>query len=411
MDEGFLEQINILTNKMDYELHTRVNKLEYILKHLIKILLWKERHVIEFNIPEHELKTTWSVIDEPKVLVKIGCFFDCLDPSCNSRLQRFMMKLFSDNMLCPEKDVSRKLFKNELRVQREILPQIEDLLRANVGPILQYSSDKLKMFFLEDLSNKGYQMKPYDRGLNFSYSVKAIQLMAKFHAASVALHEQNPTLVESFRIDKSLTAESSEHLIQVFHDSMKIASVLINMYYPIIAAKMKMVADRVYTMQQIIDLYNYEPEEFCVLNNGDFSVHNLFFSEEDSNCPSLLQNFQMANYSSPAIDLHHFLNISPETAVIYDQDEQLLHMYLTILCNTMNALNCKTKPPTMEQLKAAMRKRELYAVFVGVTFKLNMVADKIEEDEENSDYGKNPYEELVKKMCLTMFHKKYFNCI
>lgn len=119
----------------------------------------------------------------------------------------------------------------------------------------------------------------------------------------------------------------------------------------------------------------------------------------------------MANYSSPAIDLHHFLNISPETAVIYDQDEQLLHMYLTILCNTMNALNCKTEPPTMEQLKAAMRKRELYAVFVGVTFKLNMVADKIEEDEENSDYGKNPYEELVKKMCLTMFHKKYFNCI
>lgn len=73
-----------------------------------------------------------------------------------------------------------------------------------------------------------------------------------------------------------------------FRDSMQKTIAFINKTYPIIAIEMEMVADRIKTMQQIIDLYNYEPEEFCVLNNGDFSINNVIFLEDSSFRPLLV---------------------------------------------------------------------------------------------------------------------------
>lgn len=65
----------------------------------------------------------------------------------------------------------------------------------------------------------------------------------------------------------------------------------------------------------------------------------------------------MSVYSSPAIDLHYFLNICPQMEVKFENDDFLLNSYLKTLTDTMISLDCATKALTMEKLKSALHKK------------------------------------------------------
>lgn len=173
---------------MDNVLHTSLFKLSYITQHFLKILLKKKKISIEIKTPGHKVKTTWSLMDE--IIVYVKMWYDSpSDFSSDCEYRDLIVRIFSENIFCSEETVSRNLFTNELIMQKIILPKIENLLKLKIGPDLHSYSCHFKIFFLEDLLKK-YHVKTFDKGLNFTYCVNAIQLMAKFHAASVALHEQ-----------------------------------------------------------------------------------------------------------------------------------------------------------------------------------------------------------------------------
>ncbi|XP_020287044.1 uncharacterized protein LOC109856326 isoform X2 [Pseudomyrmex gracilis] len=337
------------------------NTCESITQHCMKTILDQKRVSTRLDSDMTRNKTerkkvNWFHVSELKLYVTV-CYAARTSDS-GSGMADLLAKVFCDKSLCP-------LFIYELQMQQKILPKIEFLLDSQIGPEYYYHSGNFRILFLKDLLKQGYQVKSFKKGLNLTDCTEAIKLMAKLHAASVALHEQDPELVKSCRSDKFLTQPLCKNRLQIFQYALMIASDVMEQIYPVIAAKIESVLNNLHNIDQIIELFSYEPEEFCVLNNGDFSTSNLLFPD-NSSLPLLLQHYQMATYSSPAIDLHHFLNTSPETAVIHDHDEELLQQYLETLTDTMKALNCTTTPPTMKQLKAAMRKRKLYAVLVAM---------------------------------------------
>ncbi|KOX74964.1 hypothetical protein WN51_12648 [Melipona quadrifasciata] len=132
-------------------------------------------------------------------------------------------------------------------------------------------------------------------------------------------------------------------------------------------------------------------------------------------------DYQMSVYTSPAVDLLHFLNICPEFDLKYTQDNYYLKIYLDTLEETMKNIGCKRKPPTMKQLKEAMHKRRLYAVFCGVILYLRMMADKEDTEdfvllfdelsgETKLDVFKNPDAvKLAHKMIPIMNERGYFD--
>lgn len=184
-----------------------------------------------------------------------------------------------------------------------------------------------------------------------------------------------------------------------------------------------------------MDAYNYDSDEFCVLNHGDCWINNMMFKENEKGEPVDLLlvrrtfcfafcilivfyfftvkrseslnypltpirciqrrgtthneshfsqvDYQLSVYTSPAVDLLYFLNICPELAVKYDNDEYFLDLYLATLKETMERIGCKTVPPTMQQLKAAMHKRRAYAIMSGIVLYLRMMANK----EDTEDFG------------------------
>lgn len=125
----------------------------------------------------------------------------------------------------------------------------------------------------------------------------------------------------------------------------------------------------------------------------------------------------MSVYSSPAIDLHYFLNICPQTEIKYENDDFLLNSYLKTLTNTMISIGCTTKALTMKKLKAALYKRRIYAVFAGVTLALRMMTDAKDNDfveqlkgEIKIDVFKNPdVVILAQKMIPIMYQRGYFD--
>lgn len=92
-------------------------------------------------------------------------------------------------------------------------------------------------------------------------------------------------------------------------------------------------------------------------------------------------DYQMTVFSSPAIDLHYFLNICPQIESDYEYDKFLLNEYLQTLTDTMASIDCTTKAPTMESLIAAMHRKRIYAVFAGIILRLRMMCN--EEDVED----------------------------
>lgn len=75
----------------------------------------------------------------------------------------------------------------------------------------------------------------------------------------------------------------------------------------------------------------------------------------------------MCVYTSPAIDLLYFLNTSCSDDVDLNHRDTLLEEYLSTLKQTMSKLGCKTKPPTMAELKKSLMEREFYGALCACT--------------------------------------------
>ena len=97
----------------------------------------------------------------------------------------------------------------------------------------------------------------------------------------------------------------------------------------------------------------------------------------------------MISYTSPAIDLQHFLAMCPELEIKGDKDDYFLEIYLSVLEKTLKELECKTNPPTMDQLKEAMFKRRFYSVLTGLIYYPKILADQedVESISEMLDSG------------------------
>lgn len=280
----------------------------------------------------------------------------------------------------------QNLFSTELRVLRDVLPRIQRLIGHQIGPSLLHGCDNPGVLVMEDLSKKGFIMKDCRKGLSIDHCALFMERIARFHAGSVKLCEEDPALIKSFT-----GGIVSRNCPVAFKRLMEVS--LLNVSDTVsqwadekcrrAASKLRKLAETI--GERCTDVYEYDSDEFCVLNHGDSWVNNLMFREDENGqpCDILLVDYQMSVYTSPAIDLLYFLNITPAQSFKYDKDDWLLCIYLNSLRTTMKKIGCRSAAPTMEELQAAIQKRRAYAVFSGIVLFLRMIAEK--DDVEDFD--------------------------
>ncbi|XP_043478940.1 uncharacterized protein LOC122509175 [Leptopilina heterotoma] len=303
-------------------------------------------------------------------------------------------------------DLIRKqgLFPTEIKFLWDVLPQLEERLGFRMGPKIFYSNENSDLIIMEDLGAKGYRLPDRQKGLSMQYALMAIDRLAKFHAASVSLFEDKPELIKQFKIG-IMSRETHENMYKIVESTLSLlANSIIEKWIDqeAVTAAHKLLKMTENFENRIAKVYDYDDnEEFCVLNHGDCWHSNLLFktNERGTLLDMLMIDYQMTIFTSPAIDLLYFLGICPAIDIKCEMDDYFLEVYLQTLKMTMGRICCKTEAPTMDQLKKAIYKRNIYAVFSSLIFYPRMIADEIDTEtfddilatgETKMDVFKNP---------------------
>ncbi|XP_011706596.1 PREDICTED: uncharacterized protein LOC105461788 [Wasmannia auropunctata] len=142
--------------------------------------------------------------------------------------------------------------------------------------------------------------------------------------------------------------------------------------------KIAKLPDHIY--QILLDATKLSEDEFNVINHGDFHVNNVLFKYDNDGKPidPIFVDFQECVYASPAVDLLFFFNTSLCLDVIENKRDILLNEYLSTLSATIKQLNCKTQPPSMEELKAILKRRAGYGMMASITILPMLLCSKTE---------------------------------
>lgn len=102
-----------------------------------------------------------------------------------------------------------------------------------------------------------------------------------------------------------------------------------------------------------------------------------------------------------------------------EKDDFFLERYLNILEYELKKAGCKTKPPTIDQLKRSIYKRRIFSIFSGLIYFPRMMCDKSDVEEFDKvlvngetklDIFKNPDTSIaVRKLLKAMNEKGYLD--
>ncbi|KAM0736555.1 hypothetical protein ACS0PU_006204 [Formica fusca] len=275
-----------------------------------------------------------------------------------------------------------RIFHTEILMMTDTLNKMNKLLEPKYrlsGKGMYVQNDDPTLLVMEDLAPLGYRMACRQTGLDLSHCILAIRGLARFHATSIALCEKEPKQKQMY----SRGMFNSEHPPEMTGffvlGTTQLAKEMAN--WPGMkkyADKVAKLADKIYQIG--IEACKFSEDEFNVINHGDCWVNNMMFKYDDDGKPidHIFVDFQLCVYTSPAVDLLYFLSTSPSPDVIENNRDILFNEYMSTLSATLKQLNCETQPPTLEELKAALRRRAAYGMISSFTILPLIMVDKNE---------------------------------
>ncbi|XP_069678755.1 uncharacterized protein [Periplaneta americana] len=231
---------------------------------------------------------------------------------------------------------------------------------------------------MEDLCAQGFKMAERRRGLDLSHCMLVMRTLARFHAASMALHERTPEAMTEF--DKNFYADPNtrEGLQKFISGSMWSVAAIVQTwpgYAERYAAKLVALIDVL--LDRIEEITLRDDSAFNVLTHGDLWVNNLLFRYSENQVEALrFVDFQLPHFTSPAIDLQYFFNTSPNEDVRVKHTECLMEEYHSTLCDTLSALGLSHKKITLQELWKEYNSKALFGLYGACCILPVVLADK-----------------------------------
>ena len=258
------------------------------------------------------------------------------------------------------------VYNTEMKMYEKILPQLADILQQ-VGDTENLFAKTLKVDFdksaiiFEDLAVRNYVLANRLEGLDNVHARMVMKKLAKFHAAAAVLNRKLNGELEKF--DHGIFNRHTRAFGVVFEYLMEICAKFalkskeLGIYYHDKLMKLKP-----YLVDYGTRAYNSNPKHFYTLCHGDLWVNNMMmlYDSQSQNEKSLkdvlLIDFQLCNWSSPAVDLHYFLHTSLEPKLQLDVHaiDGLVQCYHTTLASTLKKLNYNGYIPTLHELQVQL---------------------------------------------------------
>lgn len=178
-----------------------------------------------------------------------------------------------------------KMFTKEKEIYVNFLPKASKVMHEEFAPKCHYIyEDQAQMFVMEDLKNSGYTLVDRQSRLNLEHCLLVVKKLARMHAASMILAEQEPELMEKFdfaMINKYTTSGSV--LPTIMLDGLRtLIEVAADWHdYRHIVKKLVQIQDNF--EERAVKCINQE-SSFKVLNHGDLWTNN-FMIKYDKKAP------------------------------------------------------------------------------------------------------------------------------
>lgn len=241
---------------------------------------------------------------------------------------------------------SLNVFDGEVYMYDGIHPECESLLTGfKIAPSLIFSDENALV--LEDLTTSNYVLANRKERLNFEKAKLVLEKIAKFHAATAKIYENDPSAV----VHMSSAYDEETPLMFFLSASLQESTETIKQ-----TAELQQfcpVLESFDIIQEEKDVYSrVTSDRFRVLNHGDLWINNIFFKYNEDNSPSdaLLVDYQESFYGSPGIDFNHFLFTSCDFDVHANHFDDLARFYYDRLVDALKQLNY-SKIPSLEDIK------------------------------------------------------------
>lgn len=114
-------------------------------------------------------------------------------------------------------------------------------------------------------------------------------------------------------------------------------------------------------IEKAIHTYKADPSHFNTLIHGDMWANNLLVkfgivNEEDL----IFVDFQFSCWTSPAIDLHHFIHSSTCETVRHNHVDELIKFYYHQLVQLLLDFKYELGIPTLQQFKEQYRQKSFH---------------------------------------------------
>ncbi|XP_052870362.1 uncharacterized protein LOC128275780 isoform X3 [Anopheles cruzii] len=289
-------------------------------------------------------------------------------------------------------------FGREIRMYSDVLPRMGQLL-AGIGedykyPRLIYSSRKPHtILVLKDISSEGW----VTQGLvpTFEELKPTVRNIAKFHVASMALAQSDPTfavlnkctVLDTFRTMKPMTDACFASFIRFVSDTLNLPEFVgplerfhLQLYYHLKAA--------------------YATSSVCanVLIHGDFHFKNLLHLRcADKISDTMFVDYQMCGWASQVVDLVYLTYMIPEQSVKDNHRDEIVYCYHQTFGSILRQLQMGDHVPRLIDLQAELLRVGALELFHYVVFSAFRYIDMSTVDPEAFFLGRieNPAFEMA----------------
>ncbi|XP_053660978.1 uncharacterized protein LOC128709966 [Anopheles marshallii] len=265
------------------------------------------------------------------------------------------------------------LFPKEMAMYTDILPALEGMYHArgrtsvSFGPrCLKHSTEPTDVIVMEDLRERQFTMANRRQGVDMQHTQLVLRRMAQFHAASVVLQQQRGPYGELFKegmfkeAGRAMTEQFQKGQADFFQKMMGGWSEKEAFY----ANLMKHWGMDLF--DSLLLITRADPAGFNVLNHGDMWCNNVLFHYKEDGDPNdtLLIDYQLSFWSSPAHDLLYFILTSVNGDLKLSQMNYMIQYYHEQLVYSFNFLGYNGKIPLLKELHSDITRHHLFGLMV-----------------------------------------------
>uniref|UniRef100_A0A0A1XJK5 Hemoglobin subunit alpha-2 n=1 Tax=Zeugodacus cucurbitae TaxID=28588 RepID=A0A0A1XJK5_ZEUCU len=265
---------------------------------------------------------------------------------------------------------NNNIFDTESTMYKDVIPEMEKLY-SDAGVEVKFSPQyydietpsECGVILMEDLRPRNFKNANRLEGFDMEHTKCALKKLAQWHAASavrVEVKGEYPQKVcvglftEDFlkmmeQLGKSMTPLYLECVRvyeghEEYYDSLK--------------------RNRENFVQEFAPLLKADPNEFNVLNHGDFWANNIMFQHDDAGKvkETYFVDFQCVRYGSPVNDLYTVLLSSTSLDVKLKYFDYFVKYYHDNLIECLKLLKYPKKLPTLKEIHIALLKYGTLAV-------------------------------------------------